>query len=137
MEMPSDDVADSVRSGLCAAAGKARHPDLVLWHFAADMDVLPDDDDISEDDVPAGEREPAERRRAVLLVAAVDVVDRCIDDLQLIEFGDDQRPDADGAADSFAYEWFPGRHRGALGPRRRSATRLGRLAQRATRPAGG
>ena len=56
MAMPSDDVADSVRSGLCAAAGKARHPDLVLWHFAADMDVLPDDDDISEDDVPAGER---------------------------------------------------------------------------------
>ena len=24
MAMPSDDVADSVRSGLCAAAGKAR-----------------------------------------------------------------------------------------------------------------
>ena len=43
MAMPSDDVADSVRSGLCAAAGKARHPDLVLWHFAADMDVLPDE----------------------------------------------------------------------------------------------
>jgi hypothetical protein len=111
--LPSDAFADSVRSGLRAAAGKARHPDLVLWRFVADMDVLPDDDDISDDDVPAGEREPAVLRRAALLVAAVDVVDRCIDDLQLIEFGDDQQPDADGAADSFVYEWFPGRHRDA------------------------
>ena len=111
--MPSDAVAASVRSRLRAGAGKARHPDLVLWRFVADMDDLPDRDEISEDDVPAGEREPAELRRGALLVAAVDVVDRCIDDLQLIEFGDDQRPDADEAADSFVYEWFPGRHRGA------------------------
>jgi hypothetical protein len=113
MAMPSDAVADSVRSRLLAEAGKARHPDLVLWRFVADMDVLPDDDEISEDDVPAGEREPAELRRAALLAAAVDVIDRCIDDLQLIEFGDDQQPDADEAADSFVYEWFPGRHRDA------------------------
>ncbi len=113
MAMPSDGVADSVRSRLFAAARKARHPDLVLWRFVADMDVLPDGDEISEDDVPAGEREPAELRRAALLVAALDVVDRCIDDLKLIEFGDDQPPDADEAEDSFVYEWFPGRHRGA------------------------
>jgi hypothetical protein len=113
MPMPSDAVADSVRSGLRAAAGRARHPDLVLWRFVADTHVLPDEDEISEDDVPAGERESAELRRAALLVAAVDVVDRCIDDLQLIEFGDDQLPDADEAADSFVYEWFPRRHRDA------------------------
>jgi hypothetical protein len=111
--MPSDAVADSVRSGLRAAAGRARHPDLALWRFVADTRVLPDEDEISEDDVPAGEREPAELRRAALLAAAVDVVDRCIDDLQLIEFGDAQLPDADEAADSFVYEWFPRRHRGA------------------------
>lgn len=43
----------------------------------------------------------------------MDVVDRCIDDLQLIEFGDDQQPDADEAADSFVYAWFPERHRSA------------------------
>lgn len=115
MPLPSDAFADSVRSRLLAAAGKARHPDLVLWRFVADMDVLPDGDEISEDDVPAHEREPAELRRAALLVAAVDVVDRCIDDLQLIEFGDDQRPDAEVAADSFVYEWFPERHRSAYG----------------------
>jgi hypothetical protein len=111
--MPSDAVAASVRSRLFAAVGKARHPNLVLWRFVADMDVLPDADEISEDDVPAGEREPAELRRAALLVAAVDVIHRCIDDLQLTEFGDDQRPDAEEAEDSFVYEWFPGRHRGA------------------------
>jgi hypothetical protein len=52
-------------------------------------------------------------RRAALVVAAVEIVDRCIDDLQLIEFGDDQRPDAEDAEDSFVYEWFPGRHRKA------------------------
>lgn len=112
MPVPSDAVADSVRSRLRAVAGKARHPDLVLWRFVADMNVLPDRDEVSEDDMPAGEREPAELRRAALLVAAVDVVDRCIDDLQLTGFGDHQRPDADEAADSFVYEWFPGRHRG-------------------------
>jgi hypothetical protein len=111
--IPSDAVPDSVRSRLRAAAGKARHPDLALWRFIADVDVLPDRDEISEDDVPAGEREAAELRRAALVVAAVDVVDRCIDDLKLTGFGDDQQPDADGAADSFVYEWFPGRHRDA------------------------
>lgn len=113
VSLPWDAVADSVRSRLRAAAGKARHPDLALWRFVADMDVLPDGDEISEDGVPAGEREPAELRRAALLVAAADVVDRCIDDLQLIEFGDDHRPDADETADSFICEWFPGRHRDA------------------------
>lgn len=108
MPIPSDAVPDSVRSRLRAAAGKARHPDLALWRFIADVDVLPDRDEISEDDVPAGEREAAELRRAALVVAAVDVVDRCIDDLKLTGFGDDQQPDADGAADSFVYEWFRG-----------------------------
>jgi hypothetical protein len=68
-----------------AAAGRAAQP----W--------------AAEDDVPAGEREVAVLRRAALIVATVDVVDRCIDDLQLIEFGDDQQPDADAAADSFVY----------------------------------
>lgn len=113
MPMPSDDAAGDVWFRLLAAAGKARHPDLALWRFVADMDVLPDDDEISEDDVPAGEREVAGLRRAALLVAAVDVVDRCIDDLQLIGFGDDGRPEGDEAEDSFVYEWFPGRHRDA------------------------
>lgn len=111
--MPPDALADSVRSRLRAAAGKARHPDLVLWRFAADMDVLPDGDEISEDDVPAGQREPAELRRAAPRVAAADVTDRCIDDLQLTEFGDDQRPDAGGTADSFVCQWVPG---GAVPP---------------------
>jgi hypothetical protein len=65
--MPSDADADGVRSSLLAAAGKVRHPDLLLWRFVADMDVLPDSDEISEDDVPAGEREPAGLRCLSLL----------------------------------------------------------------------
>jgi hypothetical protein len=65
------------------------------------MDVLPDQDEISEDDVPGSEREAAKLRRAAFVVAAVDVVDRCVDDLQMIGFGDDQQPEPDEAEDSF------------------------------------
>ena len=111
--MPSDEVAGDVWFRLLAAAGKARHPDLALWRFVADMDVLPEAEEISEDDVPAREREAAGLRRAALLVAAVGVVDRCVDDLQMAGFGDDGRPEGDEAEDSFVYQWFPGRHRGA------------------------
>jgi len=110
--MPSDDVAGDVWFKLLAAAGKARHPKLALWRFVADTGVLPGQDEISEDDVPGGEREAAELRRAALVVAALDVVDRCVDDLQLTGFVDDQRPEPGEAEDSFVYEWFPGRHRG-------------------------
>lgn len=113
MPMPSDDVAGDVWFRLLASAGKARHPELALWRFVADVDVLPNRDEISEDDVPGSEREAAELRRAALVVAAVDVVDRCVDDLQLIGFGDGQRPEPGEAEDSFVYEWFPGRHRSA------------------------
>ena len=112
MPMPSDDVAGDVWFKLLAAAGKARHPKLALWRFVADTGVLPGQDEISEDDVPGGEREAAELRRAALVVAALDVVDRCVDDLQLTGFVDDQRPEPGEAEDSFVYEWFPGRHRG-------------------------
>ena len=113
MPMPSDDVAGDVWFRLLASAGKARHPELALWRFVADTGVLPGQDEISEDDVPGSEREAAELRRAALVVAAVEVVDRCVDDLQLTGFGDDQRPEPGEAEDSFVYEWFPGRHRGA------------------------
>lgn len=64
MPMPSDDVAGDVWFRLLASAGKARHPELALWRFVADVDVLPDRDEISEDDVPGSEREAAELRRA-------------------------------------------------------------------------
>jgi hypothetical protein len=111
--VPSDGVAGDVWFRLLASAGRARHPELGPWRFVADIGVLPEQDEISEDDVPDGEREAAELRRAALVVAAVDVVDRCVDDLQLIGFGDDGQPEPDEAEDSFVYEWFPGRHRGA------------------------
>jgi hypothetical protein len=109
--MGQDDVTGEVRSRLLAAARKARHPELSLARFVADVSMLPEDGDFADDDVPPGEREQARLRRAALIVAATDVVDRCIDDLQRIEFGDDQLPDADDAEDSFVYGWFPARHR--------------------------
>lgn len=111
--MASDGAGGDIWSRLLAAAGKARHPGLSLARFVADAGVLPEDGDFSDDDVPPGERESARLRRAALIVAAADAVDRCIDDLQLIEFGDDRLPDAEDAEDSFVYEWFPGRHRRA------------------------
>jgi hypothetical protein len=56
--MPSDDVAGDVWIRLIGAAGKARHPDLALWRFFADVDVLPEHDELSENDLPAhGSRE--------------------------------------------------------------------------------
>src|SRR5262249_52338349 len=113
MPMPSDGGAGDVRLRLLASAGRARHPELGLWRFVADMDVLPEQDEISEGDVPDSEREAAELRRAALVVAAVDVVDRCVDDLQLTGFGDDGQPEPGEAEGSFVYEWFPGRHRSA------------------------
>jgi hypothetical protein len=93
--MASGDASGDMWFRLLAAAGKARHPSLSLARFVADVDVLPEDGDFSDDDVPPGEHEPARLRRAALIVAATDVVDRCIDDLQLIEFRDDQLPDVD------------------------------------------
>jgi hypothetical protein len=109
--MAPDDTAGDMWFRLLAAAGKARHPSLSLARFVADVDTLPKDGHFSDDDVPSGERESARLRRAALIVAAMDVVDRCIDDLQSNEFGDGQLPDAEDAKDSFVYEWFPQRHR--------------------------
>jgi hypothetical protein len=117
--------ADAIRAALARVANRVRHPDLPLVAFAADLPDLPDllsslsdgeeedeEVEITEDDLSPEEREEAALRRAALLVAANQVIDQCIDDLQVIDFGD---PDliADEAADSFVYEWFPPRHRDA------------------------
>jgi hypothetical protein len=84
---------------------------LELCRFVADADDLPDLEEIDDDDVPVDQRGPAKLRRAALLVAAIDVVDRCIEELRFIEFDEDAMPDEDDAEDSFVYEWFPRRHR--------------------------
>lgn len=110
--MPEAD-EERARRRLRAAAGKARHPALGLWNFVAEAGVLPDDDDLSDESVPDGEREYAEMRRAALVAAATEAVDSCITDLREMSFDHGGRPDADEAPDSFVFRWFPKRHRGA------------------------
>jgi len=116
--------AEAVRAALARVAHRVRHPDLPLVAFAAEIPDVPDlaalldsdDEDeeieITDADLSAEEREAARLRRAALMVAAIQVVDQCIDDLQVIDFGDPALL-ADEAADSFVYEWFPPRHRDA------------------------
>jgi hypothetical protein len=111
--MTPDPVEYEIIARLAEAAPKARHPQLSLWRFVEDSDDLPDVDEISDDDIPDDLRETAELRRAALLVAAIDVVDRCIEDLRVIDFDENSMPDQDGAEDSFVFEWFPERHRRA------------------------
>jgi hypothetical protein len=116
MDEPSqpDSYEQLVRSRLEAAVARVRHPALTLGYFTAGTDGDRDDHDDGEDDeVPAEERESAALRRAALLVAALDIIDSCIGDLQILDFGEDQLPDEEEAEDSFVYEWFPKRHRSA------------------------
>jgi hypothetical protein len=104
----------AIRARLVSVAGKARHPDLSLARFVSDPDVLGDDEIEDEDDdrVPTGAREPAMLRRAALAVAALDLTDRCMDDLQFLEF-EDGIPDPDYVEETFVYERFPERYRAA------------------------
>ena len=130
--MPDEDesvhqLEAAIRGRLHAVAGKVRHPGLALSHFVAGPDDLAgydygdkddhhDDEDAcgGEDDlrVLSGKQEAAMLRRAALLVAALDIVDQCMDDLQLLCF-EDGFPDAEDAEDTFVYQVFPERHRHA------------------------
>lgn len=101
-----------IRARLASMAGKARHPALSLPRFVVDPDILGDDEDEDDDRISAGERQPAMLRRAALLVAALDIIDHCIDDLQFLEF-EDGVPDPDYVEESFVYERFPVRYRAA------------------------
>ncbi len=118
--LSADADGDEIRSRLVAAAGKVRHPALVLSSFTtglAEVSRDEDDDELADadadDSVPKEEREQARLRRAALLVAALDIVDWCIDDLRASAFGMNGLPDPEDAEESFVYEWFPERHRGA------------------------
>ena len=117
--LPAGADGDDIRSRLVAAAGKVRHPALILSNFTAGLaEVSRDEDDKladadADDSVPEEAREPARLRRAALLVAALDIVDWCIDDLRASAFGMNGLPDREDAEESFVYEWFPERHRGA------------------------
>jgi hypothetical protein len=77
---------------------------------------LLDTDD--ETQIPAAELEPARLRRAALMAAAEEIIDRCVDDLQVVEFDDDGRlVDLDEAEDTFVFEAFPPRYRGVYDER--------------------
>jgi hypothetical protein len=112
-----DDTTE-LRSRLATVADRVRHPNLLLARFLSREAVYNDDSliDIDDDEsqIPAAELEPARLRRAALLVAAEEIIDRCIDDLQLVEFDEDGRPaDLDEAEDTFVFEAFPARYRDA------------------------
>jgi len=113
----SDHDGDSpLRSVLAAAAHRVRHPAAPLAHFVADADQLPEDFDGDGDgcedlDLPPAALEEARQRRAALVVAATGIIDRSIDDLRELDFGDDGLPDPDQAEESFVFERFPARHR--------------------------
>lgn len=108
------DVAAMSRE-LATASRRVRHPELPLHVFVAE---LPSDDDLLDEDgsewiVPEHDRQPAHARRGALLVAAEEIIDMCIDDLQYLDFEPDGSPDARQADESFVYRRFPTRHRSA------------------------
>jgi hypothetical protein len=99
-------------------AGRVRHPGLTLVSFTAAPPEADGEEEgrsgwAGDDDVPAGGREAVVLCRAALLLAALDVVDQCIDDVRVVGFGGDGLPEGDGADGSFVHEWFPRRHRDA------------------------
>lgn len=123
-------------------AGRVRHPNLLLAHFLSSEAVYDDallDIDDDESQIPAAEREPAQLRRAALMAAAEEIIDRCIDDLQVVEFDEDGRlVDLVEAEDTFVFEAFPPRHRGAYDERffRKALVTAIKVAQDLADPAG-
>lgn len=96
------------------ASGRVRHPGLPIDRFLSidAYDLLEEDlDDLSK--VPAAEIEVAHARRGAVIMAADQIIDECIDDLQEIDFDDEGMPNQDRAEYSFVYRAFPRRHRRA------------------------
>jgi len=110
--MIEDSRSDLIAS-MVAASTRARHPGLALDRFLSldAYDLVEDPDDLS--DVPAAEIEVAHARRGAVIMAAEQIIDQCVDDLQEIDFDDEGMPDQDRAEDSFVYDAFPVRHRSA------------------------
>lgn len=104
-----------LRDALLAASDKVRHPALSLDYFVSARcpDVLSDDEAISLAGVPDVEVKAARIRRGSVMVAAEQVIDQCIDDLQQVTFDDKGFPAGERAEGSFVYREFPGRHRRA------------------------
>lgn len=98
--------ADLVRTALTRAASRVRHADLVLRKFVAD----PGRELVIDGRVVPDAVEPARLRRGAVLVAANEIIERCLDDVGEIAFDHGGLPVAD-AMGSFVHEWFPEQHR--------------------------
>lgn len=138
------DEAKDLRARMAAVVDRVRHPNLLLAHFLSREAVYNDDAllDIDDDEsqIPTAEREPAELRRAALMAAAEEIIDRCIDDLQVVGFDEDGRlVDLDEAEDTFVFEAFPPRHRGGYDERffRKVLVTVIKVAQDLADPGGG
>lgn len=107
------------REELITESRRVRIPSLPLRVFTMFVGEDDDDENVTDDeyhdylppDIPADERDAAHARRGAIMMAANQVVERCLTDLQDIEFDDDGLPDPDLADGSFVYEEFPRRHR--------------------------
>jgi hypothetical protein len=106
------------REALIAESRRVRIPSLPLrvftMYFSDDDDENVADDEYHDylpGDIPADERDAAHARRGAIMIAANQVVERCIADVTNVEFDDDGLPDPDLAEGSFVYEEFPLRHR--------------------------
>jgi hypothetical protein len=104
-----------LRDALLAASDKVRHPALSLDYFVSVrcLDVVGDGDDRTLTGVPDVEVQAARIRRGSVIVAAEQVIDQCITDLQQVTFDDEGFPTGERAEESFVYEEFPHRHRHA------------------------
>lgn len=116
-----DERADAMllKRELGAASRRVRHPELPLHLFVV---ALADDDELLDEDgsewvVPEHDREAAHARHGALIAAVEEVIDRCIDDLQYLDFEPDGLPNPDEADDSFVCAYFPERHRAAYNER--------------------
>lgn len=107
----------TIRAKLAAVADRVRHPSLPLIYFVSGEAIV--DDAIEDDaDIPEVEREPARLRRAALALAADEIIERCVADLQTVDFDrNGQVAGSDGAEESFVYEFFPSRFRSSYNER--------------------
>lgn len=108
--MTGDPRAELIAS-MVEASSRVRHGSLPLDRFLSldAYDLLENPDDLTT--VPAAEIEAAHARRGAVIMAADEIIDQCIDDLQEIDFDDDGKPDRVRFEDSFVNCAFPKRHR--------------------------
>lgn len=109
----SDDAQDELIAAMIAASDKVKHPALSLDRFLSldAYELLDALDDLSA--VSDVEIQLAHARRGAVIMAAEQIIDECIDDLQELDFDDDGMPEPERAEESFVYTGFPERHRRA------------------------